>query len=150
MTQCKLPKTQVFLLPNIIIMERNEEWTSWALQKCEKSFERLTQSRYHTPSPSITYQGFVTGAVEAPGDSPFLSFMSICALLRLAWGDNTYSPEWFHDIPEADLLLCISVEKIRHHQCTCPLWIQKQHLVLQIKWCSTVQKDFLSSFLLSI
>lgn len=73
---------------------------------------------------------------------------TLCAPLSV--GDKTHSPAWLCNIPFTDPLLGISVEKIRHHQCTCPLGVQKQRLVLQIKWCSSVQMDFHSSFLLRI
>lgn len=98
-----------------------------------------------THSSSITYQGFVMGLwLEAWGDT--LAFMSICALLHLAWG-TTHTHLGASKVLLREILYSvIPVERIRHCQCMHPLWVQKQCLVLQIKLRSTAQMDFLSSF----
>lgn len=98
----------------------------------------LTHS-YHLP-------GLCYGSVDGTMGGT-LAFMSICTLLPLAWGITHTHLGGSRVLLRESLYSAIPVEKIRHGQCTHPLWVQKQCLVLQIKLCSTVQMDFLSFFL---
>lgn len=139
----KGPEKQAFLLSNIIT-GRNENEPH---ELCKNARELTWQADPASlpRSPSVTYPGFVmagTRRFTISGHHVHLCFAS------LGLGDNTHSPEWSHRIPEADPLHTCRENKTS--QCTCTLWVQNQGSVWQIKQCSTVQTDFLSSFLSSI
>jgi len=147
MTQCKWSEKQAFLLPNIIITERNEEWTSWALQKCKRNNLKGWPKLATTPA-CLYLLGLCSGSCGSTRRFTISGLQVHLCFAPLGLGDGTHSPERFHHIPEADPLLCGSVEKIRRHQRTCPLWLRKQCLDLQIKWILHGANGF--SFFLSL